>query len=314
MGAHLNIFIAFAAGLLSFLSPCVVPLIPSYLSFVSGASFDELRNAAVSRRRILSRTLFFVLGFTIVFVVLGIIFSGPMLLFGGAVRWINLGAGLVVILLGINVMFDLVGVLNVERRFHLSSRPVDGLGATAVGMAFGAGWSPCIGPILASILFLAGTQGQVSRAALLLAVYSLGLGLPFIVTGAAFSRASRLLGKLRPHMGAIKTVSGLFLIAVGVLIMVGRFQQINAALLAAGFRLENWSTADPARSRLVFGSISAASALLPPALGLVRRKRPIIGTAGVVFSAVFLIIAVAGFVGTIDIATLVAGWLRFQGI
>ncbi|MCG8477690.1 MAG: cytochrome c biogenesis protein CcdA, partial [Spirochaetales bacterium] len=235
MGAQLNIFIAFVAGLLSFLSPCVVPLIPSYLSFVSGASFDELRNASVSRRRILSRTLFFVLGFTIVFVVLGIIFSGPMFLFGGAVRWINFGAGLVVILLGINVMFDLVGVLNVERRFHLSARPADGLGATAVGMAFGAGWSPCIGPILASILFLAGTQGQISRAALLLAVYSLGLGLPFIVTGVAFSRASRLLRRLRPYMGAIKTVSGLFLIAVGVLIMVGRFQQINGALLAGGF-------------------------------------------------------------------------------
>ncbi len=314
MGANLNIFIAFVAGLLSFLSPCVVPLIPSYLSFVSGASFDELHNAAASRRRILSRTLFFVLGFTIVFVLLGIIFSGPMVLFGGAVRWINFGAGLAVILLGINVMFDLVAVLNVERRIHLSSRPVDGLGATAVGMAFGAGWSPCIGPILASILFLAGTQGQISRAALLLAVYSLGLGLPFIVTGVAFSRASRLLGKLRPHMRVVKTVSGLFLVGVGILIMVGRFQQINGALLAGGFRLERWATANPARSRIVFGSISVVWAILPPTVGLLRRKRPIVGPAGAIFCVAFLIIGVAGFAGTIDIATLVAGWLRFQGI
>lgn len=314
MTPSLNIFIAFVAGLLSFLSPCVVPLIPSYLSFVSGASFDELKNAEVSRRRILSRTLFFVLGFTIVFVVLGIVFSGPAVLFGGAGRWINFVAGLLVILLGVNVMFDLVKVLNVERRVHLSSRPADGLGATVVGMAFGAGWSPCIGPILASILFLAGTQGQVSRAAILLAVYSVGLGLPFIVTGVAFSRASRLLRRLRAHMGAIKTVSGLFLIAVGILIMFGQFQRINGALLAGGFRLEDWSTSNPAAARLVFGFVGAACALLPPVVGLSRGKRPIVGPVGVILCVVFSAVSVAGFTGAIDVAALVAGWLRFQGI
>jgi cytochrome c biogenesis protein CcdA len=193
MTAEINLVLAFVAGLLSFLSPCVLPLIPSYLSFVSGVSFKDLGEAGAVRWMILSRTVFFVAGFTIVFVALGILFSGPALLFSNASRWINFGAGLVVVLLGINIAFDLVGALNVERRFHTTRRPTGYLGAILVGMAFGAGWSPCIGPILASILFLAGTQGEAGRAAILLLVYSLGLGLPFLVTGAAFTRVSAYL-------------------------------------------------------------------------------------------------------------------------
>jgi cytochrome c-type biogenesis protein len=204
MTADINLVLAFVAGLLSFLSPCVLPLIPSYLSFVSGVSFQELSERhGVARSVIMVRTAFFVLGFSIVFVVLGILFAGPAMLFSGASRWINLGAGVIVILLGFNVMFDVFSGLNLERRMQVSKRPANAAGAVVVGMAFGAGWSPCIGPILASILLLAGSQGGTGRAALLLAVYSAGLGLPFLLAGAAFTRVSRSIQRIKRYFPLI---------------------------------------------------------------------------------------------------------------
>lgn len=309
----LNILIAFAAGLLSFLSPCVLPLIPSYLSFVSGVQFQELTTGTGNRRVIFFRTLFFVLGFSMVFVVLGLLFSGPALLFSGAVRWINLVAGAIVILLGFNVMFDIVAVLNMEKRLHLGTRPASLAGAVVVGMAFGAGWSPCIGPILASILFLAGSTGETGRAALLLAVYSLGLGAPFLAAGLAFTRVSTYLNRIKKHFGTIKTVSGLFLIAIGLLIALGRFQQINGVLAAAGTGLTAWSEADPRRADIVFGVIALVLASLHPLLRVIRH-RSILRPAGTTISLLLLLLAVSQFAGWFDLGPLVASWLLFQGI
>jgi len=144
--------LSFAAGVLSFLSPCIVPLVPSYLSFIGGVAATEAADRAPTRGVVILRTLLFVLGFTVVFVVLGIVFSGSGALFSNAASVMNVIAGGVVILLGLNVIFDFWKFLNIERRFHLSSRPAGHFGSVLIGMAFGAGWTPCIGPILASVL------------------------------------------------------------------------------------------------------------------------------------------------------------------
>ncbi len=314
MAGELNILIAFAAGLLSFLSPCVLPLIPSYLSFVSGVSFQELsERQGIDRRVIMVRTALFVLGFSIVFVVLGILFSGPALLFSGATRWINLVAGFIVILLGFNVIFDIVRPLNMERRVHIRTRPVSGVGAVVVGMAFGAGWSPCIGPILASILFLAGSEGTLGRAAILLGTYSLGLGLPFLLAGAAFTRVSSSLSKIKRYFPLIKTVSGVLLIVIGLLIAFGRFQQINGILAAAAARLRTWSTASPEESRWILGAGTLALGVVQP---LVRRLRGkgVFRPVGTTISLIILAVGLAHLTGFIDLAGLLASWLAYQGI
>jgi len=314
MNGDLNILLAFAAGLLSFLSPCVLPLIPSYLSFVSGVSFQELsERQGFSRGVIMVRTAFFVLGFSIVFVVLGILFSGPALLFSGAARWINLAAGFIVILLGFNVMFDFFSGLNLERRMQVRKRPVTALGAVVVGMAFGAGWSPCIGPILASILFLAGRDGTVGRAAVLLAVYSLGLGLPFLLAGAAFSRVSRSLAVIKRYFPVIKTVSGTFLIVIGLLIAFGRFQQINGILASAAYGLREWNSASPVAARLTLGTAAVLVALIHPVTRIIRRKSPV-RPVGTTVSAIIALAGIAQLTGVIDLTAALAAWLAYQGV
>lgn len=314
MSTDLNILLALAAGLLSFLSPCVLPLIPSYLSFVSGVSFQELsQREGLARGVIMVRTAFFVLGFTIVFVVLGILFAGPAMLFSGASRWINLIAGFVVVLLGFNVIFDFVKGFNFERRMHVQKRPANALGAIVVGMAFGAGWSPCIGPILASILFLAGSEGSTGRAALLLTVYSIGLGLPFLLAGAAFTRVSASMQKIKRYFPVIKTVSGLFLIVIGLLIAFGRFQQLNGFLAAASYRLNRWSTVNHELSQIVLGGSAIALGAIHPVVRAIRR-RPIIRPVGTSVAGLFLLVGVLELAGIIDLAAILAAWLAYQGV
>lgn len=314
MSTDLNIFLALIAGLLSFLSPCVLPLIPSYLSFVSGVGFQELsEREGLARGVIMVRTAFFVLGFTIVFVVLGVLFAGPALLFSGAARWINLVAGMVVILLGFNVIFDFIKGFNLERRFRVKDRPATAAGAILVGMAFGAGWSPCIGPILASILFLAGSEGDTGRAVLLLAVYSFGLGVPFLLAGAAFSHVSASLQKIKRFIPVIKTVSGVFLIGIGLLIAFGRFQQLNGFLAAASYHLEGWAIAQPRLSRALLGGGTIALGLIHPLLR-VLRQRPIVAPVGTTVSVLLIVLGGAEIFGLIDLAGILAAWLAYQGV
>ncbi len=313
MSGQLNVLIAFAAGLLSFLSPCVLPLVPSYLSYVSGAGFDELTSGSGDRRIIFLRTLFFVIGFSLVFVVLGLLFAGPALLFSGAIRWINLVAGGIVVLLGLNVLFDFVHVLNFEKRFRLERRPVSLIEASLVGVAFGAGWSPCIGPILASILFLAGSSGESGRAAVLLGVYSLGLGAPFLIAGVTFTRATKLLDRLKRHMRTIKTVSGVFLVFIGLLIALGRFQQLNGVLAAMGTNLAAWAQRAPRTADLIFGVFLLLLALFHPLVRVFVRKttlRPL----GTTVSVLLLLLSISQFAGWFDLGPLLGSWLMFQGI
>ncbi len=318
-----NLAISLAAGLLSFLSPCILPLIPSYLSFIGGASLQDLREDQLSRRKVFYRTLMFVLGFSLIFIVLGVIFSSTGFLFAGVSRVINAVAGIVVIILGLNIMFDFWKFLNFERKIHVRTAPKGLFGAFLIGMAFGGGWTPCVGPILAGILFLSGQSGQVGRGILSLAAYSLGLGIPFLLAGIFFGRFVHLMQGIKRHLPAIRVVSGLFLIGIGLLIALGRFQQMNAWLGSLSLALRSWAGAEPLVARVVLGTGLILVGLIPflPALlrktGRDRTGRLNVLSAAPVRLVLFTVTFIAGMLGIlgiIDLPAMISSWLSFQGI
>ncbi len=239
---------ALGAGLLSFLSPCVLPLIPIYLSFISGESAAALKTGTVSRFFILRRSLFFVAGFTFIFVLLAIIFGGGMRFLGSSASLIiNRAAGALVIILALNTLFDFIPFLRGEARFDAAKTgtPPGILKAFLLGMAFAAGWTPCIGPVLSGILVFAGQSGNIARAALLLTLYSAGLGIPFILAGLFLDKAQPVLNFFKKHGRAVKIVSGLLLLVFGLMILTGGLQNITVAFLKAGYALEELSQTGP---------------------------------------------------------------------
>jgi len=227
---------AFIAGVLSFISPCVLPLIPGYLSYISGVSLDEMQGTggasaaavAASRRRVLIASIFFILGFSVVFVSLGAAASaiGQYLLEPGTgrLRLVTKLAGAVVIVFGLHTM----GVLRIdwlysEKRVQVERKPRGVFGAFVVGLAFAFGWTPCIGPILSGILAIAASKDTVGQGIQLLAVYSLGLGIPFLITALALNHFFAAFAKIRRHYHKIEIASGLLLVAIGVLIFTDQF-------------------------------------------------------------------------------------------
>lgn len=238
-------FAAFAAGLLSFLSPCVLPLIPVYISFITGESASDLRAGNTRRLPILIRSLFFVAGFSFVFVLLAVIFGGGMRFIGNSANLVVTRiAGVLVIILGINIFFDFIPFLRGDFRARIAPDFSNGR-AILLGMAFAAGWSPCIGPILSSILLYAGKEGNPGRATILLSLYSLGLGVPFILSGIFFARAIPVLGWFKKHMFAIRAVSGGLLVLLGIGMITGSLSGIAIFFLKTGAALEEFSRTAP---------------------------------------------------------------------
>ena len=213
----LGVVISFTAGLLSFLSPCVLPLVPSYVTFVTGLSLEDVQR---SRKTALVHALLFVAGFTIIFLALGATATaiGRLLLVNR--RWISRIGGVLVVLLGLY----LLGAFNMrflarERRFHISDKPLGYLGSVLVGVAFGAGWSPCIGPILGGILTYTATQSELQRGLVLLGAYSLGLAIPFVIAAVAVERFITAFQRFRSKLVWVDRVAGVLLVIVGVLMM-----------------------------------------------------------------------------------------------
>jgi cytochrome c-type biogenesis protein len=214
-------FIAsFFAGVATFVSPCILPLIPAYISFITGASLEELESSKLSASSILLKSLFFVLGFSLVFVLLGA-FAG---LLGGLLArnasLLRMLGGAIAIIFGLH----LLGVFRIaflyrEKRMEVKRVKLGLAGSFLFGLAFAFSWTPCVGPILASILALASTQGTVLKGTLLLTVYSLGLGIPFLLTGILIKKALAIFKKIKPFYRAIEVLSGLLLIAIGILIL-----------------------------------------------------------------------------------------------
>lgn len=225
-----GVTIAFGAGVLSFLSPCVLPLVPSYLSFVTGMSLEDLQEG-VNRKATLTHSVLFVAGFTVVFLVLGASasFLGQFLKLYEV--WIARIGGLIIIVLGLHLtgVFKLTPLLR-ERRVHLHDKPAGYLGTLGVGAAFAAGWTPCIGPVLGAILTFAASQDQFWSGVGLLFVYSLGLAVPFLLSALALDAFLRGFSRFRRFLPAIQVLSGVILVLLGLLLVTGSFSALSSYL------------------------------------------------------------------------------------
>nr|WP_255669031.1 cytochrome c biogenesis protein CcdA [Aeromicrobium duanguangcaii] len=222
----LTVPVALLAGLVSFFSPCVVPLLPGYLSYVSGVAVTELESAR--RRRIVLGAVLFVLGFSAVFVAGGALFGavGQELL--PYQREISIGAGVLLVVMGV-AFLGFVPLLQRDVRAH-GVRRVGLLAAPVLGVVFGVGWTPCIGPTLAAVLALSANEATAGRGAFLTLVYCLGLGLPFVLAALFLSRFLRLTGWVRRHQRAVSTAGGVLLIVTGVLLVTGWWQDLVISL------------------------------------------------------------------------------------
>ena len=227
-----TLFIAFTAGGLSFLSPCVLPLIPSYLSFVSGMSLQEIREGGAGGAQVMGNALAFVGGFSLAFVALGASasFLGSLLIAYQDI--VRVAGGLFILVVGL-YLTGLFKVASLDRyaQFNLRSKPAGYLGSVLVGLTFAVAWIPCVGPILGAILTLAGTTSEIQRGVVLLSAYAAGLALPFLLSALAmnqFFRVSRALGSWLP---AIHVAAGLLLVAVGILLLTDTMTALNAYAL-----------------------------------------------------------------------------------
>lgn len=227
--------LAFIFGLLSFASPCVLPLIPSYLSYITGLSFADLTGKE-DKKRIRKITIvnsaFFILGFSFVFILLGAsssFFGGFLLNYKEVIRIIG---GILIILLGLYVLGVIkIGFLSRERKIRLQEKPLGYFGSFLVGVTFAAGWTPCIGPILGSILVLASQANSMGYGVQLLTVYSLGLGIPFFLSSLALSVFLSYSRKIHKYMRIVNIISGILLITVGLLFLTDYFQIVSGYLI-----------------------------------------------------------------------------------
>jgi cytochrome c-type biogenesis protein len=235
---NISILVAFTAGIISFLSPCVLPVIPSYLAFITGISLEELsqqESLKKVRKKVIGNSLMFILGFSILFITLGAsaTFLGKFLYRN--IRWFEIIGGVFVIILGLHFagIFRLK-FLDREKKIHLKKKPLGYLGTCLVGMAFGAGWTPCVGPILGAILTVAATTQDVLKGIILLTVYSAGLGLPFFLSAVILHKFFEYFKTIRKYFKVISIVGGVLLIIVGILLISGYFSTLSA-LMGADF-------------------------------------------------------------------------------
>lgn len=236
------LWMAFIGGALSFLSPCILPIAPGYLAVVSGVSLNNLRTGEFSKKKVLIGTLAFVLGFTVVFITLGIGSSFLGRFLRANRNRLSKVSGLIVIILGLHQAGWLkIPFLYRERRLINNPASSGSLGPFLAGAAFSLGWTPCVGPVLGSILALAGNQGEPVQAALLLGVYSLGLGIPFFLLALGFQKFSNGLSRIKSYFKYIQWASGLLLIIMGILLLTGGLAVLSAWLIriTGGWSPEN---------------------------------------------------------------------------
>jgi len=225
---QLGILIAFSAGLLSFLSPCVLPLVPSYITFITGMTLEDMQQ---TKRETILHALVFVCGFSLIFLALGAgatVFGQLMLRYRD---WISRIGGALIIVFGLYML----GVFNFafmmkDTRLHLSDKPIGYLGTLVVGIAFGAGWSPCIGPILGAILTMAANEADLQRGLVLLAAYSAGLAVPFLLAAVMVERFLKVFAKVRHQMVWVNRIAGVMLVIVGILMVTNRFTMLSSWL------------------------------------------------------------------------------------
>lgn len=232
--------LAFLAGFLSFLSPCVLPLVPSYVSFITGISFEDL-TGGVDKKRIrhltITNSLSFIFGFSAVFMALGASSSAIGKILFEYQEWIRIIGGILIIVFGLLVAgFLRMDFLMRDRKLHLSGKPMGYVGTFLVGMTFAAGWTPCIGPILGTILLYASTQGSALSGIKLLAAYSLGLALPFFISSLAINSFLSYSRRLMKYMRGIMITSGLLLILFGIMLLTNRVRELTSLMPDFGIK------------------------------------------------------------------------------
>jgi len=341
---------ALAAGLASFISPCVLPLLPAYLSLLSGFTVKELVGRA-QKARLLGTSLMFSGGFTLAFTVLGIVFAGGMNFIGGSSRLFGQIAGAAVILLGLNLVFDFIRILNNDIRFiqKFAGKERGHVNAFLMGLAFAAGWSPCIGPILASILLMAARKTAVGASAVLLLAYSVGFAIPFVASAVFFERLSPLLGFFKKHGNGVRIASGILLIGFGLAMLLGSVSRISAIAAQTGAAILGFAAASPLASHLIGAGVwllfawFAFQKILKRRRTLKARKAAPVAEEAVprvhrhpfsayVFFAIFTALAALELAGAAELAIaikqtgaikladaisllrLVGGWLTFSGL
>jgi cytochrome c-type biogenesis protein len=235
MSEPLGVVVAFSAGLFSFLSPCVLPLFPSYLSFVTGMSVSDLSAdlTSAARRRVMLHAVTFVIGFSVVFVALGASFSAAGAFLLEYRDWIRRVGGVLIVVFGLYI----AGILRIEifgrvQQLRLCEKPAGYIGSFIVGLTFAIGWTPCVGPILGAILSLAGTADTVQRGVGLLAAYSAGLGVPFLLSAVALGAFLKFFKRYRPFIPAVERVAGVLLVVVGVLVFTNYYLVLNSWAIA----------------------------------------------------------------------------------
>jgi cytochrome c-type biogenesis protein len=225
-------FVALVAGVISFLSPCVLPVVPPYLAYMSGVSIGDMQNPGAARRKAIVAALFFIMGLSTVFLLLGFTAS----IFGAFVlqnqELFAQVSGLVVIIFGLHFLSVFrIPILDREMRMEAGQSGGSAIGAYVLGLAFAFGWTPCIGPQLGAILSLAASEASVARGTVLLGIYALGLGVPFLLAAIFLSRSMVLMNKMKRHMGLIEKLMGGLLLLVGVMLVTGLFSTFSWWLL-----------------------------------------------------------------------------------
>lgn len=235
MLGNVTIWGAFLAGLLSFVSPCVLPLVPPYLGFIAGVSLEELtgqNDQKSASRRVFLASLAFVAGFTTVFVALGASASFLGQFVTQHIQFLGYVAGAAIMVMGLHFLGVFrIGFLYREARVHVERKPTGLLGAYVIGLAFAFGWTPCVGPILAAILFVAGSEDTVTQGALLLTAYALGLGIPFLLAALFAGPFLGFMKKFRRHMGTVEKAMGVVLVLTGLLFITGQMATFSYWLL-----------------------------------------------------------------------------------
>lgn len=235
MVQSLGVLVAFTAGLVSFLSPCVLPLFPSYLSFITGMSVSSLTSdvTVATRRRIVLHSLAFILGFSMIFVALGASFSAAGRFLFDYKDWIRIIGGALIVVFGLYIAGLLrIGALGRYQQIQLRQKPAGYLGTLVVGITFAIGWTPCVGPILGSILSLAGTADTVKRGVGLLVAYSAGLGVPFLLSSIALGAFLKFFQRYRPFIPIVERAAGGLLVVVGVLVLTNYYVVLNSWALS----------------------------------------------------------------------------------
>lgn len=301
-----ELVLAFVAGIVTFLSPCVLPLIPAYIFYITGVKADTEEKE--DKIKYLIKILMFILGFTIVFVVLGVITVLLAFTVKNIRFYLNIVFGVLVIIFSLHFM-GLISIffLNYEKRPNLSKVPSGYLGSILIGMAFAAGWSPCVGPILGSILFFVASKGSIIKGIIQLFIFSLGLGIPLLITALFFNYVQPMVNFLKRNTGKVKFISGLFLFFIGILILSGTLSNITMYLNKFAYFLEkNIIISNYILSIILF--LMSIAILIP-----VFLKKKII-LINLIFANIFIILALLSIFNIFSLIQILINYFEFEGL